>query len=145
MNVAAVRAAALEDISDFDAEIILADNAYVQDLNKYFRGLDAPTDVLSFPANDLKMPISQALAQGFVAERSEDGKRIFLGEIYISLDKAIENAAAYGNNCIEELCFLTVHGMLHLMGYDHMEEADEKIMRARQREALGRNMEGQKE
>ncbi len=139
MRTAAARAAAVEDLWAFDVEIVLADNCLLQDLNRRFRGVDAPTDVLSFPANDIKGPISAALAGGFVPERSEDGRRIFLGDIYISLEKARENAYAYGNTDREELCFLTVHGMLHLMGYDHIRTEDEHIMRARQREILGRD------
>ena len=82
--------------------------------------------------------MAEALQEGLQPEMSEYGDAIFLGEIYISVDRAQEQAEEYGNTLEEELCFLTVHGMLHLMGYDHIEAADEQIMRAKQREILGR-------
>jgi probable rRNA maturation factor len=75
-------------------------------------------------------------------EESENGDAIFLGEIYISIDKAREQAEEYGNTFLEELRFLTVHGTLHLLGYDHIEEEDELIMREKQRIALGRKNDG---
>lgn len=138
MEQAAARAAALEGLEAFDVQIVLADNAFIHQLNREYRGVDAPTDVLSFPANDLVQSLADELLDGFEPEMSEDGEAIFLGDIYISVDRAQEQAAEYGNTVEEELCFLTVHGMLHLMGYDHMEPEEEKVMRQKQREALGR-------
>ena len=138
MEQAAVRAAALEGLEAFDVQIVLADNAFIHQLNREYRGVDAPTDVLSFPANDLVQTLAEELLDGFEPEMSEDGEAIFLGDIYISVDRAQEQAEEYGNTVEEELCFLTVHGMLHLMGYDHMEPEEEKVMRQKQREALGR-------
>ena len=138
MEQAAVRAAALEGLEAFDVQIVLADNAFIHQLNREYRGVDAPTDVLSFPANDLVQPLAEELLDGFEPEMSEDGEAIFLGDIYISVDRAQEQAEEYGNTVEEELCFLTVHVMLHLMGYDNMEPEEEKVMRQKQREALGR-------
>lgn len=138
MEQAAARAAALEGLEAFEVQIVLADNAFIHQLNREYRGVDAPTDVLSFPANDLVQSLADELLDGFEPEMSEDGEAIFLGDIYISVDRAQEQAAEYGNTVEEELCFLTVHGMLHLMGYDHMEPEEEKVMRQKQREALGR-------
>lgn len=138
MEQAARRAVELEGFQEFEAQIILADNDFIHRLNRDYRQVDAPTDVISFPANDLDKPLAEALLEGMEPEMSEYGDMIFLGEIYISVDRAQEQAQEYGNTLEEELCFLTVHGMLHLMGYDHVEPADEKIMRAKQRMALGR-------
>ncbi len=132
-------AAEMEGLQIFDVQIILADNAFIQKLNQMYRQINQPTDVLSFPANDLTKPLAEVLKEGYIPELSEDGKTVFLGEIYISVDRAEEQAVEYGNTLQEELCFLTVHGMLHLMGYDHINPEDEKIMRQKQRLALGRN------
>ena len=138
MERIARRAAEMEGLQDFEVQIILADNDFIHQLNRDYRQVDAPTDVISFPANDLEKPLAEALQEGLQPEMSEYGDAIFLGEIYISVDRAQEQAEEYGNTLEEELCFLTVHGMLHLMGYDHIEAADEQIMRAKQREILGR-------
>lgn len=138
MEWIARRAAEMEGLQDFEVQIILADNDFIHQLNRDYRQVDAPTDVISFPANDLEKPLAEALQEGLQPEMSEYGDAIFLGEIYISVDRAQEQAEEYGNTLEEELCFLTVHGMLHLMGYDHIEASDEQIMRAKQREILGR-------
>ena len=138
MERIARRAAEMEGLQNFEVQIILADNDFIHQLNRDYRQVDAPTDVISFPANDLEKPLAEALQEGLQPEMSEYGDAIFLGEIYISVDRAQEKAEEYGNTLEEDLCFLTVHGMLHLMGYDHIEAADEQIMRAKQREILGR-------
>ena len=102
--------------------IILVDNDYIQKLNKKYRGIDRETDVISFALED-----------------NEDGINLdfrILGDIYISLDKALEQSLSYGHSFLRELSFLTVHGLLHLLGYDHMNENDEKIMFKKQEELL---------
>ena len=136
INAAAARAAQLEGIADFSANIVIADDDYLWELNRQFRGIDRATDVLSFPANDLQGPIGEALEEGL--EPGEEGE-LFLGDIFISIEHAADQAREYGNTLTQELCFLAVHGMLHLMGYDHMQEQEEQVMRQKQREALGRN------
>ena len=108
-----------------------------QDLNSRYRGINSETDVLSFPANDLEEPLCRALEKGLAVEKGETAE-IALGDIYISVEKAIEQGSLYGNSPEEELGFLAVHGALHLMGYDHIEKEDEVIMRERQRKILGR-------
>ncbi len=137
INAAAWRAAELEGIADFSANIVIADDGYLCKLNREFRQIDRPTDVLSFPANDLAAPLGEALKEGLEPERGEGGE-LFLGDIFISIEHATTQAEEYGNTLAEELCFLAVHGMLHLMGYDHAEEQEEQVMRQKQREALGR-------
>lgn len=138
INAAAARAAQLEGIADFSANIVIADDDYLWELNRQFRGIDRATDVLSFPANDLQGPIGEALEEGLEPELGEEGE-LFLGDIFISIEHAADQAREYGNTLTQELCFLAVHGMLHLMGYDHMQEQEEQVMRQKQREALGRN------
>ena len=111
-----------------DAEISLTftDNLGIQVLNKEFRGIDKPTDVLSFPLTDYAgtdLPI--------------DEPEISLGDIVISLERAAEQAMEFGHSFEREVAFLTVHSMLHLLGYDHVNSEEEDAeMRRRQREIL---------
>lgn len=94
--------------------IIIVDNEKIHEINSLYRGIDSETDVISFALEDDKT---------FV----ETDFRI-LGDIYISLDKAKEQANAYGHSLKRELSFLALHGLLHLLGYDHMTLEDEKEM-----------------
>lgn len=137
INAVAARAAALEGVPDASANIVIADDDYLHELNWKFRQIDRATDVLSFPANELSAPIGQAIEEGADLEQGEEGE-LFLGDIFISLDHAAVQAEEYGNTLEQELCFLAVHGMLHLMGYDHMKEQEEMVMRQKQREVLQR-------
>ena len=137
INEVAARAAALEGVPDASANIVIADDDYLHELNWKFRQIDRATDVLSFPANELSAPIGQAIEEGADLEQGEEGE-LFLGDIFISLDHAAVQAEEYGNTLEQELCFLAVHGMLHLMGYDHMKEQEEMVMRQKQREVLQR-------
>ncbi len=97
--------------------IIITDDRTLRSLNKTYRGLARPTDVLSFPG---------------------DSDLGILGEIYISIDTARRQAAAYGASLHEEILRLVCHGVLHLCGYDHERPADEKVMKAREDKYLGR-------
>ena len=102
--------------------IIFIDNDRIKEINKEYRNIDKETDVISFALednNDIKY----------------DGFRV-LGDIYISLDKAKEQASIYEHSFIREICFLITHGILHLLGYDHMEEDEEKIMFDKQERLL---------
>ncbi len=109
-----------EELIEFS--IIFIDNKEMQQLNNQYRGIDKPTDVLSF-------------ALGLDEKIICDGNRI-LGDIYISIDKAVEQAEHYGHSSLRELSFLMIHGFLHLLGYDHMNIDDEKNMFNRQEEIL---------
>ena len=107
--------------------VTIVDNAYIKDINRDYRHIDRPTDVISF-----------AFMDG-VNEKDkifQSGQMVVLGEIYISYEKAKEQAESYGHSLERELKFLFVHGLLHLLGYDHMKEEDEKIMFALQDEIL---------
>ena len=94
------------------------DNEEIHKINKEYRKIDRPTDVISFAFLDNE-------------DRSKEYASVMpviLGDIYISLDKASEQAKEYGHSMKRELCFLFVHGLLHLLGYDHMKKEDEEIM-----------------
>ncbi len=111
-----------EGIENVIFNIIIVDNEYIHKLNKEYRGIDRPTDVISFALEDN-------------ADEIESNVRI-LGDIYISIDKVYEQAKEYGHSNLREICFLMIHGFLHLLGYDHMKEEEEKIMFAKQEEIL---------
>lgn len=91
--------------------IIIIDNDTIHKINKEYRGIDRPTDVISFALEDNK---------DFI----DIGYRI-LGDIYISIDKVKEQSQSYGHSFLRELAFLSVHGLLHLLGYDHMKKEEE--------------------
>lgn len=101
-------------LEDVIFNIIIIDNDEIHKINKEYRGIDRPTDVISFALEDDDTFISL-------------DKRI-LGDIYISIDKAKKQSVEYGHSLLRELCFLAIHGLLHLLGYDHMIEEDEKVM-----------------
>ena len=136
MRAAVEQAVRLEGIARAAVNIEVMDAAGVQALNREFRGIDATTDVLSFPANDLQKPLREMLAEGFAPEY--EGEYIALGDIAIDQGRAAEQAREYGNTLEEEMAFLSVHGTLHLLGYDHIQPEDERVMRQKQRSALGR-------
>ncbi|MDX8045951.1 rRNA maturation RNase YbeY [Gracilibacillus sp. S3-1-1] len=121
-------AAEQENIAEgAELSISFVDNDDIQQLNSQYRGLDKPTDVLSF-----------ALEETAEDEVTISGVElpVALGDIIISVDKAVEQAEEYNHSFSRELGFLALHGLLHLLGYDHMEEADEKKMFGRQEEIL---------
>ena len=112
----------VEKVKNANFNVIFVDNDYIHKLNKEYRNVDRPTDVISFALEDNK-------------EEELSNVRM-LGDIYISIDKAREQALEYGHSLRRELSFLSVHGILHLLGYDHMKKEDEKIMFAKQEEIL---------
>ena len=133
------KAVGLEGLGDVDLCIAFTDDEGIRKLNAQYRDMDKSTDVLSFPANMLLKPISEyGEDEELALESGETEGSVALGDIAISLDTAARQAEEYGNTLEEEIAFLAVHGILHLMGYDHIEPDDEVVMRRRQREALGR-------
>ena len=105
--------------------VMVTDDAQVQELNRVYRRVDAPTDVLAFA--------QAGGADGFIAPR---GETQYWGDIIISYARAMEQAATYGHPVEEELSLLVVHGMLHLLGYDHEQAGDKANMWDRQNAAL---------
>lgn len=116
---------------NIECEIILSlsivDNSYIHELNKEYRKIDRPTDVISFAFLDGEEDRSMLLKSKSI---------VCLGDIYISFEKAEEQAKEYSHSIDREMCFLFTHGLLHLLGYDHMESNDEKIMFELQDEIL---------
>lgn len=109
------------NINKVEFNIIIVDNDYIHSINKEYRGIDRETDVISFALED---------------DKTFNPSERVLGDIYISYDKAVSQADEYGHSLIRELCFLSVHGLLHLLGYDHMEKSDEEVMFKLQEEIL---------
>ena len=107
--------------------VTIVDNNFIQDINRDYRHIDRPTDVISFAFMDGVNDKDRIF---------QSGKMVVLGEIYISYEKAKEQAESYGHSLEREFKFLFVHGLLHLLGYDHMTKEDEKIMFALQEEIL---------
>lgn len=101
-------------IKQKNVSILLTTNEKIKSYNNRFRKINSPTDCLSFPANDKK----------------------YLGDIVISYEKTLEQSEMYGHSFERELAFLIIHSMLHLCGYDHITEKEEKVMRAMQRKIL---------
>ena len=112
-----------EHMENTSFNLIIVDNNYIHELNKNYRHIDRETDVITFALEDEDTVIIP------------DEERI-LGDVYISLDKAKAQAEEYGHSFLREICFLAVHGFYHLLGYDHMNEEDEKVMFAKQEEVL---------
>ena len=120
-----------------EVNVILTDNDAIQAINKDYRQIDAPTDVLSFPMVDFEREsdfshVEDAAEDYFDPETGE----LVLGDIIISVEKVIEQAEKYGHSQERELAFLVAHSMLHLCGYDHMEDAEREVMEQKQSEIL---------
>lgn len=105
-----------------EISVTFVDNRQIQELNRQYRNKDMPTDVLSFPMGE----------NGQYDENHDTGAKI-LGDIVISLEKAVEQAERYGHSLEREVGFLTAHSMLHLLGYDHEKGGIEKV-RMREKE-----------
>lgn len=103
-----------QNINNSIFNIIIVDEEKIRELNKNYRNKDSVTDVISFALEDDEIFVKTDFR--------------VLGDIYICLKRAKDQAKEYGHSILRELSFLTVHGLLHLLGYDHMEEYDEKIM-----------------
>ena len=105
---------------DFEVSVSFVDNEEIQKLNRDYRNVDSPTDVLSFPMDaeetDLYIPL--------------------LGDIVISAERALEQATEFGHSFLREVAYLAAHSMFHLMGYDHMNVQEKKIMRQKEKEVM---------
>jgi probable rRNA maturation factor len=112
-----------------EISVVLTDDAVIHEMNRDYRGYDKATDVLSFAQNDT-LPAAPALPS------STDAPQL-LGDIVISVDTAVRQAAQHGVTLDRELALLAVHGLLHLLGYEDETEAGAALMREREREILG--------
>ncbi|AYO30293.1 rRNA maturation RNase YbeY [Biomaibacter acetigenes] len=113
---------------DAEVSVVLVDDAYIRELNRQYRAKDTHTDVLSFAMRE-SVPEEKAI-------EGDPGAEQLLGDIVISVERAREQAEEYGHSFERELGYLAVHGVLHLLGYDHEKEEDRKIMRQKEEEIL---------
>ena len=124
---------------EVQVNIILTNNEEIHQINLEHRGVDAPTDVLSFPMIEYAYPSDFTVleAEGMDSFDPDTGE-LMLGDIVISVDKVIEQAEKYNHGVKREYAFLIAHSMLHLFGYDHMEELERETMEHKQEEILNR-------
>ena len=115
----------LEKVENANFSIVLVGNEKIQEINKNYRGIDRVTDVISFAFED--------------NPNMRYNNMRFLGEIYICIPRMQEQAVLYGHSEIRELAFLTVHGLLHLLGYDHQTKEEEEVMFKKQEEVLDKD------
>jgi len=113
-----------------EVDCVITDNATIHRLNKSYRGIDNPTDVLSFGLSS-KQPVTDT-----VDFPVAPGAALYLGEIIISYERTVEQAAAHDNTVEQELNLLMVHGTLHLLGHDHEDKTDARKMRAWEKKIL---------
>ena len=125
----------------YEAEVnlTLTDNAGIHAINKEFREIDRPTDVLSFPMLSYETPADFAfLDEEDSDDFNPDTGEALLGDILISVEKVYEQAESFGHSVEREYAFLITHSMLHLFGYDHMEENEAKVMEDKQKDILNK-------
>lgn len=121
---------------DTQAELLITDNDGIHDINRQMRGIDRPTDVLSFPNLEFDEAGSFTL-QGDPADYMDpETGLVMLGSIVVSIDKVLSQAEEYGHTALREYAFLIAHSMLHLCGYDHMTDAEAHRMELLQEEIL---------
>lgn len=122
---------------DYEISVVLTDNKEIREINKLYRGIDKETDVLSFPMLDFDDGYEE---EGEIEVDIEDLNPetgcVVLGDIVLSLEKAKQQAEEYGHSFEREICFLIVHSVLHLLGYDHENDTDRAIMREKEEKIL---------
>lgn len=129
------QAGTIEGVMDGEVDLTFVDDVQIHELNKEYRGIDRPTDVLSFAMHettDEELQIIYELDEGDDAGNVPD----VLGDIIISVPRAKLQSEEYGHSLERELGFLFVHGFLHLLGYDHQDEASEAVMMGKQEAVL---------
>lgn len=122
LNETMNKAAEIHGLSNQEMSIIFVDNIQIQKINRDYRDKDQVTDVISFALNDDDT--------AFAWEKNN------LGDIYISLERAKEQSIDYGHSFDREVCYLAVHGLLHLLGYDHINKDDKEKMREKEEEIM---------
>lgn len=118
---------------DCVAEIVYEDKEEMRALNKRTRGVDSATDVLSYPALDEIVPFTY---ENYPFEYDDYNNGVMLGSIVICREVAEEQAKEYGHSSVREMTYLFLHGLLHLLGYDHMTDEDKAKMREKEEEIL---------
>lgn len=122
----------------YEAQIslVLTDDDTIHSTNKEFRGIDRATDVLSFPMVDFPSPADYSVLEEDDSCFHPESGELLLGDIMISVPRAVEQAREYGHSVKREYAFLIAHSMLHLLGYDHMEDEERILMEEKQEQAL---------
>lgn len=123
----------------YQISLLFVDNDGIREINRETRNIDRATDVLSFPMLDYpnKKFFKDVYMDYKFDETFLDGDELVLGDIVLSLERALEQSEEYNHLYKREVSYLVVHSILHLLGYDHMEEDDKLIMRKREEELLG--------
>jgi probable rRNA maturation factor len=114
-----------------EVSVVLCDNEQIRELNKNYRGIDESTDVLSFPQEEMGEGEEVVLQVS-----SDSAEPVLLGDVVISLEKAVEQSQAYGHGLEREVGYLLAHGLLHLLGMDHSNEEDRARMREKEEQIL---------
>ena len=131
-----------EEEVDVECEVSLlfVDNDEMREINNETRGIDRATDVLSFPMLDYEnKKVFKEMYKNYEFSQSDcDGEELVLGDVVLSLEKALEQSKEFNHSFEREASYLVVHSILHLLGYDHMEEDDKVIMRKREEEILNK-------
>ena len=123
-----------------EVSLLFVDNEEIKEINKDTRGIDRETDVLSFPMLEYEdKKVFKDLYKDYKFSQSDfDGEELVLGDIVLSLEKALEQSKEYNHSFDREASYLVVHSVLHLLGYDHMEDEDKVIMRSREEDILNK-------
>ena len=120
-----------------EVNVLLTDNAAIRDINRENREIDAATDVLSFPNAEYEVPGNfDTLEEEQPEVFHPDTGELMLGDIVISVERVLSQAEEFGQSTERELGFLTAHSILHLCGFDHMEEDERAVMEEKQREIM---------
>lgn len=124
----------------FEISLLFVDNDEIREINNETRNIDKETDVLSFPMLDYpKDRVFKDVYKNYEFDETYmDGEELVLGDIVLSLEKALEQSNEYNHSFKREASYLVVHSVLHLLGYDHMEEDEKKVMRKREEDILGK-------
>ncbi len=123
--------------NDISLNVTFTDDDTIQKINSEFRDIDKSTDVLSFPAIDFDKPGDLSFLNGDEADYFDpDTNELILGDIMISLEHAHAQAVEYGHSFKREIAFLITHSLLHLLGYDHMDDSERLVMEEKQKNIL---------
>ena len=120
---------------DLEVNINFVSKKEIRELNAKFRNKDAVTDVLSFPnllepnKTDMQLIVDKLDKKNFASEINPDNNMLFVGDICICKSIVYKHAREYGNTKLREMVYMAVHGLLHLLGYDHIRDEDKAIMR----------------
>ena len=129
-----------EVVMPYQISLLFVDNKEIRQINNEARGIDKATDVLSFPMLDYpeNMVFKNVYKNKKFNEIYLDGDELVLGDMVLSLERAKEQSIEYNHSFEREVCYLVVHSILHLLGYDHMNDEDKAKMRTREEEILGK-------